>query len=273
MDAKLQRRVQRYGWDLAAADYEALWQGQLAPAQAALLEMAGVAPGERVLDLACGTGLVTFAAARATGPDGAVLGIDISERMVRSAAETAGRRGLSQVRFQRMEAEALDLPDASFDVALCALGFMYLPEPARAVAEIRRVLRPGGRVAIAVWGAHARCAWSAVFPVVDAEVRSEVCPLFFQLGAGEALSALVAEAGFIGVTSRRLSTRLVYPDGETAAAAAFVGGPVALAWSRFDAATRERVVARYLEAIAPWRDAAGGYALPGEFVVVAARRP
>ena len=89
--------------------------------------------------------------------------------------------------FARMDAEKLELPDASFDVALCALGLMYMPHPEQAVREMRRVLRPGGRMVIAVWGEHSLCGWSALFPIVDAEVASEVCPLFFQLGHKEGL--------------------------------------------------------------------------------------
>jgi cyclopropane fatty-acyl-phospholipid synthase-like methyltransferase len=72
MDARLQRRIQRYGWDLAADDYQPLWQTQLAEAQAAMAAWASLAPRKRVLDIACGTGLVSFAAARAVGPDGQV---------------------------------------------------------------------------------------------------------------------------------------------------------------------------------------------------------
>ena len=148
MDAKLQRRVQRYGWDLAARDYEALWQAQLAGAQTALLAAAALVPGERVLDVACGTGLVTFDAARAVGPIGRVLGIDLSGGMVDAARRHAADRQATNVDFARMDAEALALPDASVDVALCALGLMYLPAPERALRELRRVLRPGGRLGI-----------------------------------------------------------------------------------------------------------------------------
>ncbi len=116
MDARLQRRVQRYGWDLAAARYEALWQAQLATAQQALLAMAALRPGEQVLDVACGTGLVSFDAAQAVQPGGRVLGIDLSDRMV----DAARRRAAPNVEFARMDAEQLELPDASFDVVLCA---------------------------------------------------------------------------------------------------------------------------------------------------------
>ena len=89
MDARLQRRIQRYGWDLAAVDYESLWQVRLAAAQDTLLALASPAVGERVLDIACGTGLVSIEAARAVSPSGYVLGIDLSERMIVTAEQRA----------------------------------------------------------------------------------------------------------------------------------------------------------------------------------------
>ena len=272
MEPALQRRVQRYGWDLAANDYEPLWQAQLAVAQAALLELASLAPEERVLDVACGTGLVTFAAAQAIGPEGRALGVDISGHMIGGARRRAQERKAANVNFLRMDAEALELPDASFDVVLCALGLMYVPDPERALREMRRVLRPGGRIVIAVWGERSRCGWSAVFPIVDAEVASDVCPLFFRLGQGDTLAELCGAATFEAIEHRRLAGRLFYADAEEACDAAFVGGPAALAWSRFDAGVRARVRARYVDAIEPWRRP-GGYELPGEFVLVAAVAP
>jgi ubiquinone/menaquinone biosynthesis C-methylase UbiE len=272
MEPRLQRRVQRYGWDLAAADYEALWQSQLLPAQAELLALAALRSGEAVLDVACGTGLVAFAAAEAVGARGRVLGIDLSGQMVDAARQRGAAQHLSNVDFQRMDAETLALPDASVDVALCALGLMYMPDPERAVAEMRRVLRPGGRLVAAVWGERSRCAWSALFPIVDAEVASEVCPLFFRLGQGDALARTLIAAKLQNVELRRIETTLVYASADEACSAAFVGGPVALAWSRFDGPVRARVRARYLEAIAPWRDGQA-YRLPGEFVVAAGVAP
>src|SRR5512143_2800132 len=107
MQPKLQRRVQRYGWDLAAGDYEPLWRTQLASAQKELLAMARLAPGERVLDVACGTGIVTLNAANAVGADGLVLGVDISGQMVDTGRRRAGALGLSNVDFARMDAEQL----------------------------------------------------------------------------------------------------------------------------------------------------------------------
>ena len=272
MDARLQRRVQRYGWDVAAHDYEALWQTQLAETQATLVAWASLAPGERVLDVACGTGLVAFAAARAVGPDGRVLGIDLSGQMVDAARQRAGERQFSNVSFARMDAEELDLPDASFEVALCALGLMYMPDPQQALREMRRVLRPAGRMVIAVWGERSRCGWSALFQIVEAEVASEVCPLFFRLGQPDTLAQLCTDAKFEAIEQRRIAATLAWADADEACNAAFVGGPVALAWSRFGADVRARVRARYLEAIEPWRQDQG-YGVPGEFVIVAAVAP
>jgi cysteine desulfurase len=105
MDPKLQRRVQRYGWDKAAAWYEQSWRRQLAPAQTALLALATLRAGDRVVDVACGTGLVTFGAADIVGPMGTVLGVDLSEAMVMHARARARERRLDSVLFQRMDAE------------------------------------------------------------------------------------------------------------------------------------------------------------------------
>ena len=188
MDAQLQRRIQRYGWDRAVDYYEASWAAQLKPAQDRLLTLAALQPGERVLELACGTGLVTFRVAEAVGPDGRVEATDISEKMGQFTAAEATRRGLAQVRCSRMGAESLDFPDDSFDAVLCALGLMYVPDVAAALAEMHRVLAPGGRAVAAVWGARHRCGWADIFPIVESRVQSDVCPMFFQLGTGDSLA-------------------------------------------------------------------------------------
>ena len=97
MEPKLQRRIQRYGWDKAVDYYEQHWKRQLEPAQTRLLAMADLQLGERILDVACGTGLVTFPAAIQVGPKGTVVATDISARMVQSTRERAGQQGLHHV--------------------------------------------------------------------------------------------------------------------------------------------------------------------------------
>ncbi|MDO9313978.1 MAG: methyltransferase domain-containing protein [Burkholderiaceae bacterium] len=269
MDARLQTRIQRYGWDLAADDYEPLWGAQRAGVQGALLAAAALAPGEQVLDLACGSGHVTLQAADSVGAQGHVLGVDLSQRMVDTASRRARAQPTAPVAFARMDAQQLALPDAQFDVVLCSLGLMYLPDPAQAVREMRRVLRPGGRLVLSVWGERSRCGWAALFEIVDAEVASEVCPLFFGLGRQDALASLCGEAGLAQVVQQRRADTLDYASGDLACRAAFIGGPVALAWSRFSQEARHRVCARYLDSLAAWR-AGAAYRVPAEFVIVTA---
>ena len=264
MDAKLQRRIQRYGWDRAVAVYEQAWAAQLRPAQQRLLEMTALQQDERVIDIACGTGLVTFPAAHFVGPGGHVLATDISARMIEHVTEEARARGLTNVTAQRLGAEQMDeVPDRSFDAAL---GLMYVPDVAAALSQMHRVLRPGGRAVAAVWGARARCGWADIFPIVESRVQSDVCPMFFQLGTGPSLQLAFEAAGFEQVQLDRLTTTLHYPTADEAADAAFAGGPVAMAYSRFDEPTRIDARAEYIASIEPYQ-VATGYDIPGEFVV------
>lgn len=272
MDARLQLRVQRYGWDRAAVDYERGWAAQLRPAQALLLEMAALQPGEQVLDLAAGTGLVTFPAAESVGAEGHVMATDISDAMVTMLKGEAARRRLAQVSAQRADAETYPFQAATFDAVLCGLGLMYVPDPAACLAGALRVLRPGGRFVAAVWGDRRRCGWAEIFPIVEKRVTSEVCPLFFQLGTGGALEIRMEMAGFTGIRAETINTLLEYDSADAALGAAFIGGPVAMAYSRFDEPTRAEAHAEYLASIAAYR-AGEGYRIPGEFVVVRGVRP
>jgi ubiquinone/menaquinone biosynthesis C-methylase UbiE len=266
MEARLQRRVQRYGWDHASAHYDDCWREALAPATDRLLQLAALAPGERVLDVACGTGVLSLAAARAVGASGSVLGIDISQKMVEAAAGTAAALGYAQCRFERCGAEDLPQAGPSFDAALCGLGLMYVPDPERAIALMAARLVPGGRLVASVWGARARCGWAGVFGIIDARVESDVCPLFFRLGTGDALAAAFEAARLRDVAVERFATLLRYDSAQDACKAALMGGPVALPYARFDAAVRAEVDAEYLQWIAPFRRGEG-YEVPGEFVV------
>ncbi|KRC11969.1 hypothetical protein ASE11_00325 [Hydrogenophaga sp. Root209] len=263
MDGRLQLRVQRYGWDHASARYEDLWREALAPATQGVLRLARLRPGERVLDVACGSGVLTRAALAAVGPRGEAVGCDVSAGMV--AVAQAASPGCH---FLRTDAQTVDevLPPAHFDVVLCGLGLMYMPDPEACLAAMARCLRPGGRLVVSVWGERLACGWSGVFPIVDARVQSEVCPMFFRLGGGDNLRNALAGAGLQQVHTERITTTIDYPDATTACDAAFVGGPVALAYNHFDAPTRTAVRAEYLASLQRWA-LADGFALPGEFVL------
>ncbi|HEY6976596.1 MAG TPA: methyltransferase domain-containing protein [Chitinophagaceae bacterium] len=266
MEPALQRRIQRYGWDKAANYYESSWRKQLQPAQDKLIQFAALRSGEKVIDIACGTGLVTFRVAEKTGENGFVLGTDISDKMVELAASIAKEKKYSHVKFERMDAEDLQVNDNTFDVALCALGLMYVPDRLKALKEMWRILNLGGRAVAAVWGKRDHCGWAEIFEIVDKRVSSEVCPMFFNAGNDTVLEKYFASAGFSNIKTERINTLLEYASGEEACGAAFAGGPVALAYHKFSPGVKEEVHNEYLNSIKRFQHA-GGYSVPGEFVI------
>jgi ubiquinone/menaquinone biosynthesis C-methylase UbiE len=266
MDAKLQLRIQRYGWDAAAPIYQDEWQQHLAPAQLALLGIADLQPGMRVIETAAGTGLITFPAAVAVGSDGSILATDLSGEMVKFGNATAEKLGLSNALFERMNAEALDCEDDSFDRAICALGLMYMPDPRAALKEMKRVLKPGGLASVLVWGERRKCGWAEIFPIVDAQVQSEVCPLFFGLGSVGALVSDLEAAGFSNIQERRIQAVLSFDSSARVISAIIDGGAVAMAAKRFDQATRQAVDEAFLASVETYRTGER-YDIPGEFVI------
>ena len=120
-------------------------------------------------------------------------------------------------------------------------------------------------------GCRRPCGWAEIFPIVEARVRSDVCPLFFQLGTADVLAQTFQTAGFKDIVSERLLTVLYYASAEEACGAAFAGGPVALAYAHFDTPTRQDAHAEYLAAIEPYRQGSA-YAIPGEFVITSGRK-
>ena len=266
MEAALQRRVQRYGWDKAAVYYENSWQQQLKPAQDKLLEMAALQAGEKVMDVACGTGLVSFIAANLVGKTGFVHANDISDNMIKIGNELALERNYSNIKFERMDAEELAVPDNEFDAVLCALGLMYFPDPVKGLKEMYRSLKPGGRAVGAVWGQRDHCGWASVFEIIDKRVSSEVCPMFFRLGTQDMLMRNFEAAGFRDIRFERISTTLFYNSGREACDAAFIGGPVALAYNKFSEQTKKEADEEYLQSIEQFRKQEN-YEIPGEFVI------
>lgn len=266
MEPSLQRRVQRYGWDKAAGFYEAFWQKQLYPAQKKLLEFASVKKGDKIIDIACGTGLVSFPAAEQTGDKGSVLANDISDKMVETGNAIAKEKKLSNINFQRMDAEELQVEDNSYDVALCALGLMYFPDPLKAFKEMHRSLKPGGHTVVAVWGRRKNCGWAEVFEIVDKRVTSEVCPMFFNLGNEGTLEQYMKAGGFKNITVERINTMLEYSSDDEACGAAFLGGPVALAYGKFSENVKKEACKEYIESINAFKEGEH-YHVPGEFVV------
>jgi ubiquinone/menaquinone biosynthesis C-methylase UbiE len=131
------------------SDYDA-GAGAFAHFGRRLVALAGVEPGQHVLDVATGRGAVLFPAAERVGAAGEVVGVDLAEGMVQATNEEAARRGVA-ARVHVMDAEHLDFPDAAFDRVFCAFGIMFFPHQDRALGEFRRVLKPGGRLGVSTW--------------------------------------------------------------------------------------------------------------------------
>jgi SAM-dependent methyltransferase len=269
MEPKLQIRVQRYGWDAASELYEEGWRGPLAPAQQTLLRVADIKPGERVIEAACGSGLVTRTLAEIVGPAGYVLATDLSQNMVDLTARNT--TGYGWVATARKSADDLG-EEGSFDAAVCALGLMYVPDPGKAAASMMRAVRPGGRVVATVWGERRNCGWAEIFPIVDARVVSEVCPLFFASGAPGSLRRDFEQAGLHDVEEHRQREVLAFPDERSLLSAMLLGGPVALAVKRFTPETMTEVEGEFLESVKDHRSSDGSYGIPGEFVTVVGYR-
>ncbi len=272
MDARVQLRVQRYGWDAACSHYEAGWSVQLRPAHETLLQLADVREGQRVIETACGTGLVTRRLAAAVGPAGYVLATDLSQKMVDDVANRHSVGPRSNVEARRMGAEALAVEDGSFDLAISALGLMYVPDPSAAVSEMVRVVRPGGTATATVWGERKKCGWAEVFPIVDARVASEVCPLFFGTGGPGVLAAIFRAAGLEYIEERRQSEILGFDTDEEVVTSVLLGGPVALAIKRFSQEVWQDVRGEFLASVSGYSLPTGGYQIPGEFVTVRGSR-
>jgi ubiquinone/menaquinone biosynthesis C-methylase UbiE len=210
-----ERRGQLHGmWESVAGSWDE-HQGFVDARSAAiteqLLQLASPAPGERVLELACGAGGVGIAAAQRVGETGEVVLSDVAPAMVAIAAARGAELGLRNVRARVLDLEEIDEPDAVYDVAVCREGLMFVVDPARAARELRRVLRPGGRVAIAVWGPRERNPWLGVlFDAVSAELGAPVPPPGvpgpFSLDDAGRLEALLAGAGFSAVDVQEVST-------------------------------------------------------------------
>jgi SAM-dependent methyltransferase len=166
-----------------------------------LVEKADPQPGQTFLDIAAGTGDLGFQVAERVGGEGRVLSTDFAPEMVDVARRQGQARGLTNVDFRVLDAERMDLDDESVDGVVCRFGYMLMADPAAAMAETRRVLRPGGPLALAVWGTPDRNPWAAV-PAMTLMQRGHLpppepgAPGIFALGEPNRIQDLLGEAGF-----------------------------------------------------------------------------
>ena len=266
MDATQFRQASHAVWEAMAPGWDtrhAYFEERARPVAAHMLERLEPAPGETILELAAGTGVVGFAAAQLVEPGGTVIVSDFSLAMVEAASRHAADLGLANVECRVLDAERLDLPNDAVDGVLCRWGYMLMPDPEAAFAETRRVLRAGGRLSCAVFGAPDLNPWVAL-PSRVLRARGHMPPTdtggpgILALSDPDRLRRLFVDAGFSEPRVEEVGFTWSFTDVDayweflTDAA-----GAIAMVVDRLDGTERELVRARVAVAAGRYASAAG----------------
>jgi ubiquinone/menaquinone biosynthesis C-methylase UbiE len=233
-------------WERRRADIEKV----ATPVRDWLLRELGPQEGDTVLELAAGVGDTGFEAARIVGERGRLVTSDFSPAMLDAARRRGSELGLTNVEYRLIDAERIDLVDDSVDGVLCRFGYMLLADPEAGFAETRRVLRPGGRVALAVWGAPEQNPFFTIVGMTLVQ-RGHVpppepppAPGIFSLASADRLGGLLRAAGFANVRTKEVHGQFVVPDVEAyLSLIADTAGPVGLALRALGASDRADVAA------------------------------
>jgi SAM-dependent methyltransferase len=264
------------GWKAHAAEMEESAHGEAATR---MLDAAQLLPGERVLELACGPAGVGLRAAAAVGPDGSVLLTDFSQGMVQAARDRASELGVTNVDFAVADAQDLALPDESFDAVLCRFGYMLMGDPFAAMSETARVLRRGGRVALAVWGEPADNAWimltmRVVMEHVSAPPPDLDAPGLWAFRDHDRLRGMLGNAGLAGVKVETLNTAERFSSLDEAwQYLSDIAGPLQALLASLSAEDLVTVRERLADETAPFTAADGSLELPAAINIAVATRP
>lgn len=267
-DAQEYRRASRERWGRSAAGWRARreeFARASMPVSARMVDLVAPQPGHAVLELAAGIGDLGFLAAELVEPGGTLICSDFSPEMLNEAQQRAEELGLRNVRFKQIDAESIDLDAGSVDGVLCRWGFMLMADPSAALRETRRVLRPGGRLALAAWTGTGENLWSAL-PGRELVRRGLMerpdpqAPGQFAWADARRIEAFLTDAGFVeDLEIGRVAFSFAYrsfDDWWTAQRA--LSSAFAETVDGLDAETRDEVRAAVREAAAPFETGAGG---------------
>jgi ubiquinone/menaquinone biosynthesis C-methylase UbiE len=275
LDAQAFKENERRAWDLCAENYDRCLTQAFTPIARKLVSLVQLRSGQRVLDVATGNGLAALLAARLVGPQGRVVGVDLSETMVALARNRAREEGVNNADFFAMDAEDLDLPPHSFDAVICALGLMLFPQPDRALGEMHRVLKMGGHFALAVFGRGSRVALRALMepfiPLMPPPPQRG--PSIFGYGRSEVLEAAVEAAGFSVVRTEQQAHTLTFSEAEGAWEMLLSLGRLAQMHSMLPPEPQEELKQQVLRiATEQYTNPQGALELPFEITYALARR-
>jgi SAM-dependent methyltransferase len=266
------------GWERMAARWGANaddMRGFGMPVSSWLIDAVALQPGQRVLELAAGPGDTGFLAAELIAPGGLLISSDAAEAMLEVARERAGRLRIDNVEFKQLSLEWIDLPTADVDAVLCRWGLMFAIDPGAALREVRRVLRPGGRVALAVWDEPELNPWmtiprQALTEAGHLEAPDPSLPGPFSLSAPGLLRELLEEAGFTDVVIDGVPVQRRFADARAyMAQTVAISEIIAARWPKLSDAERESVITRVAELAEPYAGSEG-ILLPGRTLVAAA---
>ncbi len=281
-DPQEYKAQQREGWSAAAAGWKRWWhvlEGGAQPVSDRLVEQAALTPGHKVLDVATGIGEPAITAARRVQPGGRVVALDLAPGMLAIARERAAALGLDNVAFYEGDAESLDLEERDFDAALSRWGLMFLPELERALRGIGERLKPGGRLAAAVWGPPEEVpllsiAMRAVMETLALPPPPPETPGPFRLADPEVLKRAFETAGFADVTIEPLTVTFEFDSPE--AYVRFqqeVSTPVRTVVEEQPPERQEAVWEAMRTALGPYTTPEGRVRLPNVTLCAVARRP
>ncbi len=280
MEAKDYRSTSYEIWGTMAPGWER-WRTQLAealaPVRGWLIGELAPRPGETVLELSAGAGDTGFEAAAVVGESGRLLSSDFSPDMVDVARRRAAELGVRNVEHRVIDAERIDLDTDSVDGVLCQSGYMLMADPAAALAETRRVLRPEGRLALSVWGAPERNPWASIGGRILVE-RGHLPPPepegpgIFGMASEQRTRGLLNAAGFTAVRTEAVPMRFAFRDLDDYERWVLdVAGPFALAVRGLSEDERKALMAELEQAFSPFVTD-GGYELPGAALCAVASR-
>jgi ubiquinone/menaquinone biosynthesis C-methylase UbiE len=271
MEVEKYRRTSHEIWEEMAPGWER-WRAQLAealtPVRKWLTTELAPKPEQTVLELGAGVGDTGFEAAAIVGDGGRLISTDFSPDMVEVARRRGDDAGLTNVEYRVIDAEGIALNADSVDGVLCQSTYMLVADPAAALAETRRVLQPGGRLALSVWGVPERNPWAAIGGRIlvergHMEPPQPQAPGVFSMADEERTRGLVEDAGFTAVRTEDVTVRFAFRDLDDYEKWVMdVGGPLAIVVRGLPDGDRAALKAQLAEEFAPFL-ADGGYELPG----------